>query len=95
MTQGICSARKLGSLVLSTISNTDCRQVNVLKMLGCFSDSPARHMEISAFSRIGLNLFVKPFWKKIRILCQTSCSCLSSILTVEGANAFLFVDVIE
>ena len=86
MTQDICSARKLVSLVLSTISNTDCRQVNVLKMLGCFSESPARHMEISAFSRIGLNLFVKP--KKIRILCQTSCSCLSSILTMEGGKDF-------
>ena len=44
MTQDICSARKLGSLVLSTISNTDCRQVNVLKLVGCFSDLPARHM---------------------------------------------------
>lgn len=66
----MCFVGKLGELVLRTMLKIDCGVVNVLEMLGCFSDWPARCMVNHHSLRIGLNPFMKSLWMKIRIFCQ-------------------------
>ena len=62
VSQNIWSVGMLGSLVLLTMLNTNCRLEDVLKILGAslIRRQLFGHLGDNASHRMGLNLFVKP-----------------------------------